>query len=104
MSCIKKIIRNYYLLGVNDKAHLSVSLKLKSGDYIGRVSNVGAYALVDSLLFIKNSDQKDYYVLATAKDFDYAKIEDVVTGPLDSATFTLQWLNGRHLKFISEAD
>lgn len=96
----KKIIGNYYLLAVNDKRDISVSLKLESGDYIGRVSNVDAYAIVDSLLLIRSDNQKKYYILNMAKDHDYAKVEDIVVGPLDSVAFADKWLNNREIKFI----
>ena len=111
MAYEKEISKNYYLISVNDKRNISISRKLGSGDFIGRVTHVTEYAIDDddSLLFVKTNDSlnknnNNYYVLNMAKDYDYANIKDVVIGPLDSLGFTNNWMRKYKVKFVSISD
>ncbi len=104
----KNIYKKYYLIGVDTKQNISISYKLQSGDFIGRVEWVTEYVVVrDSLIFAKSVDQFDksgYYILDMSKDFEYAKIEDVIRGPIDSATFINNWAKRYNVKLISVFD
>jgi hypothetical protein len=101
----KKIYKDYYLIGIDTKTNLSISLKLKSGDYIGRIERVKQYAIIDdSLIFAKSIDTANksvYYVLNMKKDFDVAKTEDIIIGPLDSETFIDSWAKKYKINFVS---
>ncbi len=104
----KKIVGNYYLIGVDTKTDISISLKLKSGDFIGRIEWVMQYAVVnDSLIFARSLDTANksvYYILNMNKDFDVAKIENIIIGPIDSETFNNYWAKKFKIKFISVLD
>lgn len=101
----KQIYKDYYLTGTDNKNMIDVSLKLKSGDFIGRIEGVKEYAIVnDTLLFAKavgHTNKIGYFILNMDKDFDVAKIEDVVIGPLDSLSFANNWGRRYKVKFIS---
>ena len=101
----KNIYKNYYLIGVDTKDNISISIKLKSGDFSARIQWVKQYAIAnDTFLFAKainNININDYYILNMSKDSEYAKIEDVVIGPLDSLSFANNWGMRYKVKFIS---
>jgi hypothetical protein len=104
----QKIVGNYYLIGVDTKTDISISLKLKSGDFIGRIERVKQYTVVnDSLIFARSLDTANksvYYILNMNKDFDVAKIENIIIGPIDSETFNNYWAKKFKIKFISISD
>jgi hypothetical protein len=62
----KQIVNKYYLLGADSKRHIGVYLRLRGGDYIGRVpDSVVEYAAYrDSLLITRNrsSNGRKYYL------------------------------------------
>ena len=101
----KNIYKNYYLIGVDTKDNISISIKLKSGDFSARIQWVKQSAIAnDTFLFAKainNININDYYILNMSKDSEYAKIEDVVIGPLDSLSFANNWGMRYKVKFIS---
>ena len=97
----KRIIKNYYLIAVDSMDQLEISLKLKNGDYIGRIpEKVQQYAVMsDTLIFARTTN--GYYILNTTNDHDFAEVKDVVIGPVDQATFNRDWLNKHTVNFIS---
>ena len=101
MAYEKRITKGYYLIATDAMDQLDISRELETGDYIGRIpAIVRAYAVVnDTLIFARTT--AGYYVLNTARDHDFAEVEDVVVGPLDQATFKRNWLNQYNVKFKS---
>ncbi len=101
----QKIVGNYYLIGVDTKTDISISLKLKSGDFIGRIEWVKQYAVVnDSLIFARSIDTANksvYYILNMGRDFETAKIENVLIDPIDSETFNNYWAKKYKINFVS---
>jgi hypothetical protein len=105
----KRIFKDYYLIGVDDKNDISISRKLQDGNFIGRIENVKRYAITnDSLLFalcINSSGKSIYYILNAVKDSEFADPKNVVMGPIDSADFIDNWTKTyNHIKFVSVLD
>lgn len=104
----KKIYKDYYLIGIDTKTDLSISLKLKTGDYIGRIEHVKQYAIVDDSLIIGMSvdavNKSVYFILNINKDFDVAKTEDIIIGPIDSETFINSWAKKYKINFVSVSE
>jgi hypothetical protein len=101
----QKIYKNYYLIGMDTKTDISISLKLKSGDFIGRIEWVKQYAVVnDSLIFARSLDTANksvFYILNMNRDYEIAKIENVLIGPIDSETFNNYWAKKYKVYFVS---
>ena len=101
----KRITKKYYLIAVDDIRFISISYKLESGAFIGRIEKVKQYSIVnDTFLIAKALDDSDktcYYILNMAIDYDIAKVENIVIGPLDSLSFVSNWGMRYNVKFIS---
>lgn len=100
----KKIINDYYILGVDLKDELTVSRRLNNGDYIGRVpANVIEYGVNDSLIIAKSSQNGNirYYIINMKKDSEYGRESDYLIGPLNEDDYVKKWQDRFSMKLIS---
>lgn len=90
----KKIADKYYLIGVDTKDNLTISRKLRNGDYIGRVpAKVLRYGIRDSFIIAESLHKGAirYYIVNMQQDSEYAHENIFLIGPLTESEFNQEW-------------
>jgi len=94
----KHIVGRYYIIGVDDATNLSLSYKLNSGDFVGRVpSNTRIIECVYNDTFLVAKVQKydknhpTFYIINMIRDSELAEERAFRTGPITESDFNTTW-------------
>ena len=97
------LIGKYFLVSMIGQRDVNLSIELEEDNFLGRIQVVQSYAVDgDSLIFSKAYNRKDslgYYILQIKKDFNYAKLDKVILGPLDRLKMWNDWISGKNIEF-----
>jgi hypothetical protein len=100
----KHVIGKYYLIGVDTEDDISLSYKLSSGGFVGRVpAKIIAYGYKDSLLVTKSMEYQNsyptYYIINMNRDSEYAHEEVFRIGPIKESDYNKGWKDKLRVSF-----
>ena len=83
----KQITGNYYIIGVDSKDDISLSYRLRSGDYVGKApGQLLEYGYNETFLVAKtqefNNNNPSFYIIDMTKDSELAHEEIFRIGPI----------------------
>ena len=99
----KQVTGNYFIVGVDTKTNLTLSYKLKSGDYVGKApGQLLQYGFNDTFLVAKTQENRNnhhfYFIIDMTNDNELAHEENFRVGPLTEEEYNRKWKRRLNLK------